>query len=278
MSNSNHTSTQQSWVPKVLIGITIGYLALVIYVPALNVFVQAFRKGVGPFIHNLSSPEFLAAAQLTVLLALISVPINTVFGLCAAWAITRHRFPGRAFLLSILDLPFSISPVVAGLMIVLLYGQQGWFGSWLEAHDIKIIFAFPGMLLATLFVSMPFVAREVIPILEELGSEQDEAAKTLGASEWQIFWHVTLPNIRWGLLYGVTLTNARVMGEFGAVSVVSGNISQKTQSLPLFVEDAYKQYATESAYSASVLLLFLAVITLVIKEILEYKTKINDDL
>jgi sulfate/thiosulfate transport system permease protein len=276
MASLNRSPKRQSWVPNVLIGITIGYLALVMYIPALNVFFQAFSKGVGPFIYNLTNPAFLDAVKLTILLALISVPINTLFGLCAAWAITRHNFPGRALLLSIIDLPFSISPVVAGLMIVLLYGQQGWFGGWLEAHGIKIIFAFPGMLLATTFVSMPFVAREIIPILEELGSEQDEAAKTLGASEWQIFWHVTLPNIRWGLLYGVTLTNARVMGEFGAVSVVSGNISQKTQSLPLFVEDAYKQYATESAYSASVLLLFLAVITLVLKEVLERKTKIKD--
>jgi sulfate/thiosulfate transport system permease protein len=276
MSHSKRSTKRQSWVPSVLIGLTIGYLALVMYIPTLNVFVQAFSKGVGPFITNLMSPSFLDAVKLTVVLALVSVPINTAFGLCAAWAIARRQFPGRVFLLSVLDLPFSISPVVAGLMIVLLYGRNGWFGGWLEVHNLKIIFAFPGMLLATMFVSLPFVAREVIPVLEELGPEQEEAAKTLGASEWQIFWHVTLPNIRWGLLYGVILTNARVMGEFGAVSVVSGNISQKTQSLPLFVEDAYKQYATESAYSASVLLVFLAVVTLILKEIIERKTKIKD--
>ena len=279
MSNVKSSVSRQkrkSWVPTVLIGVTIVYLALVMYIPAANVFAQAFSKGVGPFLVNLTSPAFLDAARLTVMLALIAVPINTVFGLCAAWAIARHKFPGRAFLLSILDLPFSISPVVAGLMIVLLYGRNGWFGGWLEAHDVKIIFAFPGMLLATCFVSMPFVAREVIPVLEEIGGEQEEAAKTLGASEWQTFWWVTLPNIRWGLLYGVTLTNARAMGEFGAVSVVSGNIAQKTQSLPLFVEDSYKQYATETAYSAAVLLVFLAVVTLILKEILERKTRIKD--
>ncbi len=267
---------QKSWIPTLFIGITIVYISLVLYIPTVNVFSQAFSKGVGPFFANLTSPAFLNAAKLTVLLALIAVPLNTVFGLCAAWAIARNKFPGRAFLLSVLDLPFSISPVVAGLMLVLLYGRNGWFGGLLEWSNIKIIFAFPGMVLATVFVSMPFVAREVIPVLEEMGAEQEEAAKTLGANDWQIFWRVTLPNIRWGLLYGLILTNARAMGEFGAVSVVSGNISEKTQSLPLFVEDAYKQYATESAYSAAVLLAFLAVVTLVLKEILERKTKIKD--
>ncbi|MBD2357309.1 sulfate ABC transporter permease subunit CysW [Tolypothrix sp. FACHB-123] len=265
-----------SWVPALLIGIAIAYLALVQYIPAINVFVQAFAKGVGPFFANLAKPAFLHAAWLTLLLALISVPINAVFGLCAAWAIARHNFPGKAIVLSIIDLPFSISPVVAGLMIVLLYGRNGWFGPWLQANDIQIIFAFPGMVLATAFISMPFVAREVIPVLEEFGKDQEEAARTLGANEWQTFWRVTLPSIRWGLLYGLILTNARAMGEFGAVSVVSGNIADKTQSLPLFVEDAYKQYETEAAFSAAVLLALLAVVTLVLKEILERKTRIKD--
>ncbi|MBW4677985.1 MAG: sulfate ABC transporter permease subunit CysW [Desmonostoc geniculatum HA4340-LM1] len=267
---------QKKWVPIVLIGIAIAYLTLVQYIPAINVFIQAFSKGVGPFVSNLSRPAFLHAAWLTLLLAAISLPLNTVFGLCAAWAIARHKFPGRAIVLSIIDLPFSISPVVAGLMIVLLYGRNGWFGPWLQAHDIKIIFAFPGMVLATAFVSMPFVAREVIPVLEEFGKDQEEAARTLGAKDWQIFWRVTLPSIRWGLLYGLILTNARAMGEFGAVSVVSGNIADQTQSLPLFVEDAYKQYETEAAFSAAVLLALLAVVTLVLKEILERKTRIKD--
>lgn len=267
---------QKSWVPAVLIGIAIAYLFLVQYIPAINVFFEAFKKGTGPFLSNLAKPEFLHAAWLTLLLAAISIPINAVFGLCAAWAIARHKFPGRAIVLSIIDLPFSISPVVAGLMIVLLYGRQGWFGPWLQSHDIQIIFAFPGMVLATAFVSMPFVAREVIPILEEFGKDQEEAARTLGANDWQTFWRVTLPSIRWGLLYGLILTNARAMGEFGAVSVVSGNIANTTQSLPLFVEDAYKQYETEAAFSAAVLLAFLAVVTLVLKEILERKTHIKE--
>ncbi|AFY47581.1 sulfate ABC transporter, permease protein CysW [Nostoc sp. PCC 7524] len=267
---------KKSWVPTILIGIAIAYLALVQYIPAINVFVQAFSKGVGPFFENLSRTDFIYAAQLTLVLALIAVPLNTVFGLCAAWAIARHKFPGRALVLSIIDLPFSISPVVAGLMLVLLYGRQGWFGPFLEGYDIKIIFGLPGMVLATAFVSMPFVAREVIPILEEFGSDQEEAARTLGANDWQIFWRVTLPSIRWGLLYGLILTNARAMGEFGAVSVVSGNIANITQSLPLFVEEAYKQYETEAAFSAAVLLALLAVVTLVLKEIVERKTKIKD--
>ncbi|MBD2344723.1 sulfate ABC transporter permease subunit CysW [Anabaena subtropica] len=267
---------KKSWVPTILIFVAIAYLALIQYIPAINVVVQAFSKGVGPFFANLTHSDFLSAARLTVLLALIAVPINTVFGLCAAWAIARNKFPGRAFVLSIIDLPFSISPVVAGLMLVLLYGRNGWFGPLLEANDIRIIFAFPGMVLATAFVSMPFVAREVIPVLEEFGKDQEEAAKTLGANEWQTFWRVTLPGIRWGLLYGIILTNARAMGEFGAVSVVSGNIANKTQSLPLFVEDAYKQYETEAAFSAAVLLGLLAVVTLVLKEIVERKTRIKD--
>ncbi|MDB9451240.1 sulfate ABC transporter permease subunit CysW [Dolichospermum circinale] len=267
---------KQSWVPAILIGIAIAYLFLVQYIPAINVFFEAFKKGTGPFLSNLAKPEFLHAAWLTLLLAAISIPVNAVFGLCAAWAIARHKFPGRAIVLSIIDLPFSISPVVAGLMIVLLYGRQGWFGPWLQAHDIKIVFAFPGMLMATAFVSMPFVAREVIPVLEEFGKDQEEAARTLGANDWQTFWRVTLPSIRWGLLYGLILTNARAMGEFGAVSVVSGNIANTTQTLPLFVEDAYKQYETEAAFSAAVLLAFLAVITLILKEIIERKTEIKE--
>ncbi|MEH2366409.1 sulfate ABC transporter permease subunit CysW [Nostoc sp.] len=278
-ASDTHTAKpqeQKSWVPIVLIGIAIAYLALVQYIPAINVFIQAFSKGTGPFLSNLTRPAFLHAAWLTLLLAVISLPLNTVFGLCAAWAIARHKFPGRAVVLSIIDLPFSISPVVAGLMIVLLYGRNGWFGPWLQAHDIKIIFAFPGMVLATAFVSMPFVAREVIPVLEEFGKDQEEAARTLGAKDWQIFLRVTLPSIRWGLLYGLILTNARAMGEFGAVSVVSGNIADQTQSLPLFVEDAYKQYETEAAFSAAVLLALLAVVTLVLKEILERKTRIKN--
>jgi sulfate/thiosulfate transport system permease protein len=270
------TSAQKPWVKAGLIGATFLYLGIILFVPALNVFVQAFANGIGPFFNNLVEPDFLHAALLTLLITAIVVPVNTIFGLCAAWAITRHPFLGRTLLLSIIDLPFAISPVVAGLMIVLLYGRNGWFGPLLEQGGIKIIFAVPGMVLATAFVTLPFVAREVIPVLEEAGMDQEEAAKTLGANSWQIFWRVTLPNIRWGLLYGLILTNARAMGEFGAVSVVSGNITGKTQTLPLFVEEAYKQYETPSAYSAAVLLALLAVVSLVLKEILERKTRIRD--
>jgi sulfate/thiosulfate transport system permease protein len=267
---------QKSGVPAILIGIALIYLGLILYVPAINVFYQAFNTGVAPFFRNLTQFDFLHAAWLTLILALICIPVNAVFGLCAAWAIARHRFPGRTLLLSIIDLPFSISPVVIGLMIVLVYGKQGIIGSWLVEHGMRIIFSFPGMAIATAFVSMPFVAREVIPVMEELGSDQEEAAKTLGANNWQIFWRVTLPNVRWGLLYGLILTNARAMGEFGAVSVVSGNIIGKTQTLPLFVEDTYKQYETAAAYSAAVILALLAVVTLVLKEILERKTRIKE--
>jgi sulfate transport system permease protein len=270
------TKQGNSWLQYLLIAISLAFLGLFLYIPAANVFVQAFKNGFGPFFANLTEPNFLHAAKLTLIIAAIAVPVNTLFGLCTAWALARKRFPGRTLLLSIIDLPFAISPVVAGLMIVLLYGRQGWFGGWLEQADIKIIFALPSMILATAFVSMPFVAREVIPVLEEEGVEQEEASYTLGANPWQTFWRVTIPNIRWGLLYGIILTNARSMGEFGAVSVVSGNIAGKTQTLPLFVEEAYKQYDTEAAYSAAVLLALLAVVTLVLKEIVERKTSIKD--
>ena len=266
----SRTETLVKWG---LIGFMLLYLGLVLFIPAVNVFAQAFGKGIGPFLKTFSDRTFLNALKLTLLMAVICVPINTVFGLCAAWLLGRNkRFPGRAFLITLIDLPFSISPVVAGLMIVLLYGRNGWFGPFLEANNIKLIFAVPGMVLATAFVSRPFVAREVIPVLEEIGPEQEEAARTLGANDWQTFWRVTLPSIRWGLLYGVLLTNARAMGEFGAVAVVSGNIAGKTQTLPLFVEEAYKQYKTESAYAAAVLLACLAVVTMVAKVLLEQKT------
>jgi sulfate transport system permease protein len=275
-SKPSSPSKEQTWVKWVLIAIALIYLSLILFIPSLNVFVQAFKDGLGPFWGNLKEPNFAHAIRLTILIALIVVPVNTVFGLCAAWVIARHQFRGRTLLISLLDVPFAVSPVVAGLMIVLLYGRNGWFGPWLDAHNIKIIFAMPAMVLASSFITLPFVAREVIPVLEESGTEQEEAAKTLGANDWQIFWRVTLPNIRWGLLYGVLLTNARTMGEFGAVSVVSGNLAGETQTLPLFVEEAYKQYQTQAAFSAAVLLGGLALITLVLKEILERKTSIKD--
>ncbi|MDX2272101.1 MAG: sulfate ABC transporter permease subunit CysW [Cyanobacteriota bacterium] len=271
------STTSPVWVKPLLISVVVLYLGVLLILPMANVFIQAFSQGIGAFWDNLLERNFLASVRLTLIVALIVVPLNTIFGLCAAWVIARHQFPGRTFLLSLIDLPFSVSPVVAGLMFVLLFGRNGWLGPWLNSMDIKIIFALPGILLATAFITMPFVAREVIPVLEEAGSDQEEAAQTLGANSWQTFWRVTLPNIRWGLLYGVILTNSRAMGEFGAVAVVSGNIAGKTQTLPLFVEDAYKQYQTESAYSAAVLLTLLAVVTLIAKELLERKTRVKPE-
>lgn len=259
-----------------LIVISLVYIALIIFLPAVNVFTEAFKNGIVPFFSNFSNQDFISAIRLTLIIAFVCVPVNTVFGLCAAWAIARHKFPGRAFIISLIDLPFSISPVVAGLMIMLILGRQGWLGGFLEGINLRIVFATPGIVIATLFITLPFVAREVIPVLEEMGPEQEEAARTLGANDWQIFWRVTLPNIRWGLLYGVILTNARAMGEFGAVSVVSGNIAGETQSLPLFVEQAYKQYQTQEAFSAAALLGLLALVTLVAKTIVEQKTQIKD--
>lgn len=258
-----------------LIAIALLYLFLVLLVPAASVFYEAFHKGFAPFLQAIQQPDFIEAVKLTLIIALIVVPLNTVFGLCTAWVVARNQFRGRALFMSIVDLPFSISPVVAGLMIVLLYGRNGWFGHWLEAANIKIIFALPGMVLATIFVTLPFVAREVIPVLEEMGAEQEEAARTLGANDWQIFWRVILPNIRWGLLYGVLLTNARAMGEFGAVAVVSGSILGQTSTLPIFVEQAYKNYQTEAAFGAAVILALLAAVTLVLKEILERRTHVK---
>lgn len=260
------------YIPSILIFVAISYLLLVLFIPAIAAFYEAFHRGFTPFLSAITQKDFLAAIKLTVLIAFIAVPLNTIFGLCAAWILARKRFKGRTLLMSLIDLPFSVSPVVAGLMLVLVYGRNGWFGSILEQIDLKIIFALPGMVLATIFVTLPFVAREVIPVLEEMGSDQEEAARTLGATDWQIFWRVTLPNIRWGLLYGVLLTNARAMGEFGAVAVVSGSILGRTATLPIFVELAYKNYQTEAAFGAAVILAGLALITLIFKEILERYT------
>ncbi len=270
------SKSQPFKIEILLIVISLVYIALIIFLPAVNVFTEAFKNGIVPFFSNFSNQDFISAIRLTLIIAFVCVPVNTVFGLCAAWAIARHKFPGRAFIISLIDLPFSISPVVAGLMIMLILGRQGWLGGFLEGINLRIVFATPGIVIATLFITLPFVAREVIPVLEEMGPEQEEAARTLGANDWQIFWRVTLPNIRWGLLYGVILTNARAMGEFGAVSVVSGNIAGKTQSLPLFVEQAYKQYQTQEAFSAAALLGLLALVTLVAKTIVEQKTQIKD--
>lgn len=257
------------WGKWLLVGVVFAYLALILLVPALNVFAQASKGGLPVLVDTFSNRTFLNAVKLTVIATAITVPLNTVFGLCAAIAIANKTFPGRSLLISIIDLPFSISPVVAGLMLVLLFGNRGWFGPLLDGTGIKIIFALPGIVMATIFVTMPFIAREVLPAMEELGTEQEEAAATLGATPWQTFWRVTLPSIRWSLLYGLILCNARAMGEFGAVAVVSGNIAGKTQTLPLFIEEAHMQYNTEAAYTAALLLACLAVVTLVLKYCLE---------
>jgi sulfate transport system permease protein len=259
------------WVRRLLIGIALLYLGLMLFVPLGAVFWEASRKGLAAFGQALVEPDALAAIRLTLLTAAIAVPLNLVFGVSAAWAIAKFRFPGRNVLLTLIDLPFAVSPVVSGLIYVLVFGAQGWFGPWLQEHNIKIIFAVPGIVLATLFVTFPFVARELIPLMEAQGTEEEESAIVLGASGWQTFWHVTLPNIKWGLLYGVILCNARAMGEFGAVSVVSGHIRGKTNTMPLHVEILYNEYNFVAAFAVASLLALLALLTLVIKNIVEWR-------
>lgn len=255
-----------------LITIALLFLAAMIYIPLLALLAEVVQGGWDVLLKTWHDRNFHSAVLLTILTAGIAVPLNTVFGLCTAWVLVRQRFPGRALVMTILDLPFSISPVVVGLMLVLLYGKHGWLGQIFDRFNIPIVFNLPGTVLATIFVSLPFVAREVMPILEEVGTAEEEAAKTLGASGWQTFWLVTVPNIKWGILYGVLLTNARAMGEFGAVSVLSGNILGKTQTLPLFIEEVYTNYQTGEAFAASLVLAMLALVTLVLKEWLSQKT------
>eukprot|EP01025_Chloroclados_australasicus_P033857 TRINITY_DN3463_c0_g1_i1.p1 TRINITY_DN3463_c0_g1~~TRINITY_DN3463_c0_g1_i1.p1 ORF type:complete len:400 (+),score=37.77 TRINITY_DN3463_c0_g1_i1:182-1201(+) len=258
-----------TWQKALLVGIGYSWVVLMVILPFLNVFYQAFSKGIGPFIENIMEPDFLHAIKMTVLLSLVTIPINTLFGIGAAIFLSRNEFPGKTVLISMLDLPFSISPVVVGLMFVLLYGREGWFAPLIRQSGFEIVFAFPGMALATIFVTMPFIVREVMPILDQMGPAEEEAARTMGGNEWDVFVNVTLPNIKYGLLYGLVLTNARAMGEFGAISVISGNIIGQTQTLTLFVESAYKEYATEAAFSAAVLLSMLAMLTLFLKTLLE---------
>lgn len=246
------------------------YVGVIILLPALEVVAGAFAKGLGPLLENFQSAELRSAVLLTLRCTVIAVPANTIFGLAAATAIARRQFPGKALLLSVIDLPFSISPVVVGLMLVLLYSPtNGLLGGMLTSVGWKILFSWPGMVLATIIVTLPFMAREVIPLLEEEGWDQEEAARTLGASNWQVFWKVTLPSVRWAVLYGLILTTARALGEFGAVAVVSGNIAGRTQTLPLFVEDAYKQYNTELAYGAALVLGGVGLISLLLKLFVE---------
>lgn len=239
----------------------------------ITVFTEALRKGVDAYLAGLSEPDAWSAIRLTLLTAAIAVPLNLVFGVAGAWCIAKYEFKGKAFLTTLIDLPFSISPVVAGLMYVLVFGANGWFGPWLAAHDIKIIFAVPGIVLATVFVTFPFIARELIPLMQAQGNDEEQAAIVLGASGWQTFWHVTLPNIKWGLLYGVILCNARAMGEFGAVSVVSGHIRGQTNTIPLHVEILYNEYQSVAAFAAASLLALLALVTLVIKTVAEWQNE-----
>lgn len=254
-----------------LIAVAVLFLALFLVLPLAAVFGEALSKGVTAFGSAITEPDALAAIRLTLLVAGISVPLNIVFGIAAAWAIAKFDFPGKSLLISFIDLPFSVSPVVAGLIYVLLFGAQGWLGPWLRAHDIEIIFAVPGILLATIFVTFPFVARELIPLMSEQGRDDEEASLSLGASGFQTFWRVTLPNIRWGLLYGVLLCNARAMGEFGAVSVVSGHLRGITNTMPLHVEILYNEYNFVAAFAVASLLALLALVTLVLKSIVEWR-------
>jgi sulfate transport system permease protein len=257
------------WVKAVVLGLVALFLISILILPMVLVFVQALAKGWGPALEAIQNPDAVAAIKLTLLIAAVSVPFNAVFGVCAAWAIAKHDFPGKAFLITLIDLPFSVSPVVAGLIYVLVFGAQGWFGPWLIDHDIKIVFAAPGIILATIFVTFPFVARELIPLMQEQGLDEEEAAVSMGASGLRTFWSVTAPNIRWGLLYGVLLCNARAMGEFGAVSVVSGHIRGLTNTMPLHVEILYNEYDFVGAFSVAALLCFLAIVTLALKTLLE---------
>ncbi|MDR2220145.1 MAG: sulfate ABC transporter permease subunit CysW [Methylobacillus sp.] len=266
-------ATQEAaWVRWGLIALALGWLALFLFVPLAAIFTEAFRKGLEVYWASLVDPDALSAIKLTLIAALIAVPTNLVFGIAASWAIAKFDFRGKQILLTLIDLPFAVSPVIAGLIYVLLFGAQGWFGQWLSDHDVKIIFAVPGIVLATIFVTVPFIARELIPLMQAQGTEEEEAAVTMGASGWQTLWRVTLPNVKWGLLYGVILCNARAMGEFGAVSVVSGHIRGLTNTLPLHVEILYNEYKFSAAFAAASLLAGLALVTLALKSFIEWKT------
>jgi len=267
---SPRSSTQDPWWVKALVlSLVAVFLGLILVLPLVSVFAEALRQGLGPALEAMSTPDAIASIKLTLLTATVAVPFNIVFGVAAAWAVAKHEFWGKSLLISLIDVPFSVSPVVAGLIYVLIFGSHGWFGSWLIDHDIKIIFAVPGIMLATLFVTFPFVARELIPLMQEQGVDEEEAAASMGAGGWMTLWRVTTPNIRWGLLYGVLLCNARAMGEFGAVSVVSGHIRGLTNTMPLHVEILYNEYDFVGAFSVAALLCLLSILTLILKGLLE---------
>ncbi|TXH49544.1 MAG: sulfate ABC transporter permease subunit CysW [Cellvibrionales bacterium] len=274
-SASNISTAEAPWVRVLLIAVALTWLALFLVLPLASVFAEAFRKGWLMYLAAFEDANVWAAIQLTVLAAVISVPLNLVFGVSAAWSIARFDFRGKSLLLTLIDLPFAVSPVIAGLIYVLVFGLQGWFGEWLSDHDLKVIFSVPGIVLATLFVTFPFVARELIPLMQAQGKDEEEAAIVLGASGWQMFWRVTLPNIKWSLLYGVILSNARAMGEFGAVSVVSGHIRGVTNTLPLHVEVLYNEYNHVFSFDCASVLALLALITLLLKTVVEWKVQQN---
>jgi sulfate/thiosulfate transport system permease protein len=264
-------TTEPLWARALLIGVALVFVLLFLVLPLAAVFTEALRKGFGAYLEGLREPDAWSAIRLTLITAAIAVPMNLLFGIAAAWCIAKYEFRGKAFLTTLVDLPFSVSPVVAGLIYVLVFGAQGWFGPWLAEHDIKIIFAVPGIVLATIFVTFPFIARELIPLMQAQGNEEEQAAIVLGATGWQTFWHVTLPNIKWGLIYGVILCNARAMGEFGAVSVVSGHIRGQTNTMPLHVEILYNEYQSVAAFAVASLLALLALVTLAIKSVVEWR-------
>lgn len=264
-------NTEPRWVRLLLTTVALGFLAIFLGLPLIAVFVEALASGVPLYLAALAEPETRHAAMLTMVIAVAALPFNVLFGVAAAWAIARFEFRGKSLLITLIDLPFAVSPVVAGMLFILLFGARGYFGPWLSEHDFRIIFAIPGMFIATLFITFPFVARELIPLMQTQGKDEEEAAISLGASGWQMFWRVTLPNIKWGLLYGVILANARAMGEFGAVSVVSGHIRGETNTLPLHVEILYNEYNAVGAFAAASVLALLALVTLVAKSIVEWR-------
>jgi sulfate transport system permease protein len=267
-------ATAEPWVVRwLLIGLALGFLGLFLMVPLAAVLTEALRKGVQTYFAALREPDAVSAIKLTLLVAVIAVPANLIFGVAASWAVAKFDFKGKSVLITLIDLPIAVSPVISGLIYVLMFGAQGWFGAWLQAHDIKIIFAVTGIVLATIFVTFPFVARELIPLMQAQGTEEEDAARVLGASGWQMFWRVTLPNIKWGLLYGVILCNARAMGEFGAVSVVSGHVRGLTNTMPLHVEILYNEYNFAAAFAVASLLACLALVTLALKSLVEWKAR-----
>jgi sulfate transport system permease protein len=268
--------TEPAWLKITLIAIALAFSLLFLLIPLAVVFTEAFKKGWQTYLLAISDPDALSAIRLTLMTAAIAVPANLIFGVAASWAIAKFEFRGKSFLLTLIDLPFSVSPVISGLIYVLLFGAHGWFGAWLMEHDIQVLFAVPGIVMATVFVTFPFVARELIPLMQTQGNEEEEAALVLGASGWRTFWYVTLPNIKWGLLYGVILCNARAMGEFGAVSVVSGHIRGETNTMPLQVEILYNEYNFAAAFAVASLLALLALVTLALKSFIEWR--INRDL